>query len=93
MDKIRKEIKSMKDFDNMLMILSNRVSSNKPISNNGMLDGVIIGLMFANTRFTLDIFLGKNMGRMMDGTIQQIKQIYTWLRENEDALCDIIKNQ
>jgi len=31
------------------------------------------------------------MGRMMDGTIQQIKQIYTWLRENEDALCDIIK--
>jgi len=46
----------MKDFDNMLMILSNRVSSNKPISNNGMLDGVIIGLMFANTRFTLDIF-------------------------------------
>jgi len=33
------------------------------------------------------------MGRMMDGTIQQIKQIYTWLRENEDALCDIIKNQ
>jgi len=62
MDKIRKEIKSMKDFDNMLMILSNRVSSNKPISNNGMLDGVIIGLMFANTRFTLDIFLGKKYG-------------------------------
>lgn len=90
MEKIRKKITTKKRFDRMLNMLVTRISENKPISNNAMLDGMIIGLMLSTETFTRDLFLDREMGRVLDGTIQKLEQIAIWTCNNEDELCNIL---
>ena len=92
MKKIRKLIKSKEDFDNMMKILSERITDNTPISSNPMLDGFIIGFIFSTYDFTLDLFLNKNMGHVLDGTLQKLEHITKWVINNENELCQIIKD-
>lgn len=54
MYKIRKKIKSKNDFDNLLKILIDRVKNNKPISDNNMLDGMIIGFISAHKKIKIN---------------------------------------
>ena len=89
MEKIRKKVNTKKRFDKMLNILSERIKTNQPISDNGMLDGMIIGFMFSTESFTRDLFLNKEMGRVLDGTLQKLEQIVIWCTNNEDELCRI----
>lgn len=37
--------------------------------------------------FAIDLFLQKDMGRVLDGTIQKLEQIVIWCTNNEDELC------
>jgi|GEM_PF-6107130 len=90
MEKIRKKINTKKRFDKMLNVLVTRILENKPISNNAMLDGMIIGLMLSTESFTRDLFLDREMGRVLDGTIQKLEQIAVWAYNNEDELCKIL---
>ena len=92
MNKIQKKIKSKKDFDKMMAILSERVNINNPISDNGMLDGLIIGFIFSTGMFALDLFLKKNTGRVLDGTLQKLEYIVIWVTNNEDAILKILKD-
>lgn len=55
MKKIRKKIKSKEDFDRMVNLLLERVKSNQPISDNGMIDGLIIGFLYSIS-FAMDLF-------------------------------------
>lgn len=89
MKKIRTKIKTIDDFNKMSEILSERLRNNEPISNNGMLDGMIIGFILT-TKFAEDLFLGKNMGRVLDGTIQKLEQISIWVLNNEDVLYQLL---
>ena len=89
MEKIIKKIKSKEDFDRMVNILLERVKSNQPISDNGMIDGLIIGFLYS-TSFAMDLFTDKEMGRVLDGTLQKLEQITIWLTNNEDELCRIV---
>lgn len=91
MKKIKKLIKSGEDFNKLLDILILRVKDNMPISDNPMLDGLIISFMVSKEGFTRDLFLGEYMGRVLDGTLQQLEQISIWVMNNEDALCEIFK--
>ena len=88
--KIRKKVKSKEDFDRLLSILSNRIKNNTPISDNPMLDGAIISFMVTTSDFTLDLFLDKEMGRVLEGTIQKLEQIAIWVSNNEDKLCELL---
>lgn len=90
MEKIRKKVNTKKRFDKMLNILSERIKTNQPISDNGMLDGMIIGFMFSTESFTRDLFLNKEMGRVLDGTLQKLEQIVIWCSNNEDELCRLL---
>lgn len=89
MIKIRKKIKSKEDFDIMVNLLLERVISNQPISDNGMIDGLIVGFL-CTTSFASDLFLDKEMGRVLDGTSQKLEQIVIWVSNNEDVLCRIL---
>jgi len=90
MKSLRKKIKSKADFNNLLSTLSERIKLNQPISDNGMLDGMIIGLMLTTYDFTLDLILDKEMGAVLDGTLQKLEQICTWIVNNENELCKLI---
>lgn len=90
MEQIRKTIKNRDDFNRFLEILMDRIKSNEPISDNGMLDGMIIGFIFSNTKVAQDLFLSKEMGNLLDGTIQKLEQIVIWVVNNETILCDIL---
>jgi hypothetical protein len=86
MENLLKKFKSKKDFEKFTKILSERMKENKPISDKPMIDGMVIGFILT-TNFALDLFLQKDMGRVLDGTIQKLEQIVIWCTNNEDELC------
>lgn len=89
MEKLLKKFNSKEDFDKFCKILSERMRKNKPISDKPMIDGMIIGFILT-TPFAKDLFLQKDMGRVLDGTLQKLEQIAIWCSNNEDELCNLI---
>lgn len=87
MEKIRKLIKNKKDYDKFSLMLQESLKRNDPFSDRPMLDGMIIGFILT-TPFSKDLFLNKEMGRVLDGTLQKLEQIVIWVLNNEDGLCD-----
>lgn len=90
MEKIRGKIKSKNGFDTLVKALVERVKQNDPVSDNAMLDGLIVGFLLSTKSFSLDLFLGNQMGRVLDGTMQKLEQIAIWTINNEDELCRLI---
>lgn len=88
MKKLLKKFKTKEDFDIFCKILTDRMKENKPISNNPMIDGMVISFIIT-TNFAVDLFLQKEMGRVLDGTLQKLEQIVIWCTNNEEELCRI----
>jgi hypothetical protein len=86
---LRKRINSRDEYDMFLKFLYDRVKSNSPISKNTMLDGMIIGFIFS-TPSASDLILGKDLGRLLDGTIQRLEQIGIWLINNQDEILRLL---
>jgi hypothetical protein len=86
---ITDKIKTKEDFDNFSIILANRVINNQPISENSMLDGFIIGFILT-TPFVEEFLRGKEIGRVLDGTIQKLEQVEIWITNNEKVICNLI---
>ena len=89
MKKLLEKFKSKEDFDKFTKILSERMKEGEPISDKPMIDGMVIGFILT-TKFTQDLFLQKDMGNVLDGTIQKLEQIVIWCSNNEDKLCDLL---
>ncbi|NCN51919.1 hypothetical protein GW931_02815 [archaeon] len=89
MEKLLKKFKTKNDFDRFSKILFERMIENKPISDKPMVDGIIIGYILT-TNFAIDLFLQKEMGRVLDGTIQKLEQIVVWCTNNEESLCRLL---
>lgn len=89
MEKLLKKFKSKEDFEKFTKILSERMKENNPISDKPMIDGMVIGFILT-TSFAIDLFLQKDMGRVLDGTIQKLEQIVIWCTNNEDELCRLL---
>lgn len=85
MKRLQKKIKTKADFEKFTEKLGERMKNNKPISENPMIDGMVIGFILT-TKFAIDLFLNKDMGRVLDGTIQKLEQIVIWCTNNEDEL-------
>jgi hypothetical protein len=93
MNKIRELIKTKEDYYKLIEILLKRAKKNKPISENGMIDGIIIGWMISTETFVIDLFLDRDMGRVLDGTMQKLEQIAVWVVSVEDKLCSIYEDK
>jgi len=89
MKKIREKIKTKEGFDTMCKILADRIKYNNSISDNPMIDGMSISFILT-TGFAIDLFLNREIGRVLDGTIQKLEQIEIWVTNNEDELCNIL---
>ena len=89
MEKLLKKFKTKNDFDRFSKILFERMIENKPISDKPMVDGIIIWYILT-TNFAIDLFLQKEMGRVLDGTIQKLEQIVVWCTNNEESLCRLL---
>lgn len=92
MEKLLKRFKSKEDFEKFSKILSERMKENNPISDRPMIDGMVIGFILT-TKFSQDLFLQKDMGNVLDGTIQILEQIVIWCTNNEDELCRIFNDK
>ena len=93
MEKISKLVSTGKRFDKFLNKLTDRIINNKPISDNSMLDGAIISMILSKKIFVKDLLLKRDMGRVLDGTISQLKQIVIWINNNETELIKIFKGK
>ena len=89
MENLIKKFNSKEDFDKFTQILSERMKDGKPISDKPMIDGMVIGFILT-TKFAVDLFLQKDMGRVLDGTIQKLEHIVIWCTNNEDELCRLL---
>lgn len=89
MEKLLKKFKSKEDFEKFTKILSERMKDNNPISDKPMIDGMVIAFILT-TKFALDLFLQKDMGHVLDGTMQKLEQIVIWCTNNEDELCRLL---
>lgn len=90
MKKLLKKFKTKDDFDKFCQLLCDKMKQNKPISNNPMIDGMVIAFILTNN-FAVDLFLQREMGSVLDGSRQKLEQIVIWCTNNEDVLCNIIK--
>jgi hypothetical protein len=91
MNKLKKYIKTKEDFDKFLDILVNKVRNNESISDNAVLDGFIISFIVIRSKFVRSLFLDREIGRILDGTLQQLEQIVKWFCNNEKELIKLIK--
>jgi hypothetical protein len=101
MKNLIKKIKSKEDFDKFSKILSERMKDGKPISDKPMIDCMVIGFILT-TKFAIDLFLRKDMGRVLDGTIQKLNKmikidfldvLYTWKVEAEQKLEKLLEEK
>jgi hypothetical protein len=53
-----------------------------------MIDGVVIGFILT-TSFADDLFLQKEIGRILEGSLQKLEQIIIWCTNNEEKLCNM----
>ena len=93
MEKLSYLVNTSKRFDKFLNLLTDRIINNKPISDNSMLDGAIISMILSKKIFVKDLLLKRDMGRVLDGTISQLKQIVIWINNNETELIEIFKGK
>jgi hypothetical protein len=93
MKKLQKLIKTKKDCEDFIDLLINQAKENKPISNNPMIDGMIICFFLCNRLFIIDFFTVGLKGRLLDSTKQQLEQSFIWLINNENKLCELIKQK
>ena len=93
MEKLSYLVNTSKRFDKFLNLLTDRIINNKPISDNSMLDGAIISMILSKKIFVRDLLLKRDMGRILDGTISQLKQIVIWINNNETELIEIFKGK
>ena len=93
MEKLSELVNTSKRFDKFLNLLTDRIINNKPISDNSMLDGAIISMILSKKIFVKDLLLKRDMGRVLDGTISQLKQIVIWINNNETELIKIFKGK
>lgn len=91
MKRLIKKINTTEDYNNLLDILSKRVRDNQPISENGMYDGLIIGIMIDKKKFVESLLFEEHLDRVLDGTIQQLEHVVNWLDENEHGLLGLLK--
>lgn len=82
-----KKYKTKEKFRGFIDKLIERIKSNQPISDNGMLDGFIIGLIHANSGYLyVMLFTESELPPMSDNTIQQLEQCVKWILNNEEKL-------
>ena len=93
LSKLKRHIKTFEDLNVLKTVLMNRLLINSPISNNGMLDGLIIGFIVNKDKYVFSLLRNQNLGRVLDGTIQQLEQIVIWMINNQDSLCQIMKEE
>ena len=93
MEKLSYLVNTSKRFDKFLNLLTDRIINNKPISDNSMLDGATISMIISKKIFVKELLLKRDMGRVLDGTISQLKQIVIWINNNETELIEIFKGK
>ena len=91
MQKLKKHIKTKENFERFLDILVSKVRNNESISDNAMIDGFIISFIIVRSKFVQSLFLDKEIGRILDGTRQQLEQIVLWFSNNEKQLIKLMK--
>jgi hypothetical protein len=88
--KLSKHITSFEKYLGLIDKLVLKVKNNQPISDNPMLDGMMIGWWIKNEIILSTLILTEdNVGRILDGTMQQLEQVTLWILNNEDKLINL----
>lgn len=86
----RKNIKSFETFDDFTVELVKRIENNEPISENGMNDGFVIGLMMVKASIIYDILTGKlGEAPVSDNSVKIARIVLIWLLDNWGTLKEL----
>ena len=88
MKKLLEKIKTEKELAIFKKKLFEKVKQNSSISNNPMIDGVVIGFILT-TGLADDLFLQEEIGVVLEGSLQKLEQIIIWCTNNEEKLCNM----
>jgi hypothetical protein len=82
-----KKYNKKENFKTFIDKLIEKVKNNETISDNGLLDGFIIGLIHSNSGYIWRLlFTEEVLPPMSDNTIQQCEQCVKWIINNEEIL-------
>lgn len=85
-----KKYKSKQKFNNFIDKLIKRILEKKPISDDAMLDGFIIGLIHSNSGYVwASALTDMQLPPMSDNQIQQVEQCIIWLLNNQEKLNEL----
>lgn len=88
--KLSKHITNFEKYLGLIDKLVLRVKNNEALSDNPMLDGMMIGWWIKNENILSTLILTEdNVGRLFDGTMQQLEQVTLWILNNEDKLIEL----
>ena len=87
---LKKKIKSKEDYKVFESALLAVIKNNSAISDNPILDGFIIGLIYSNSKYVVNMLLTQDqLPPLSDHTIQQLEHCLLWLHNNEKKLITI----
>ena len=87
---LKKKIKSKEDYKVFESALLAVIKNNSAISDNPILDGFIIGLIYSNSKYVVNMLLTQDqLPPLSDHNIQQLEQCLLWLHNNEKKLITI----
>ena len=92
-DKLYNKINSIQAYGLMVNLLMDRVVNDIPISENGMVDGLMIGALHSKSITDINLFLSFPDYTRINGKHNSLHMIVNWLSANEDKLCEILSNQ
>ena len=85
-----KKYKSKQKFGKFIDKLISRILDKKPISDDAMLDGFIIGLIHSNSGYVWgSVLTDMTLPPMSDNQIQQVEQCIIWLIDNQEKLNEL----
>lgn len=90
MTKLQSKLDSIEKLETFRDALLYQAKNNHPISDNPMIDGMIIGFIYSNFTIIREILLFNYSIKMTDATIQQIEQTIFWFTNNEEKLLELI---
>lgn len=86
----RNRIKSFEEFDDFAVQLMKRIINDEPITDNGMNDGFVIGLMVARASTVYNAMTDNlNEYAVSENTARLVKVVLSWLCDNWQLLIEL----
>jgi hypothetical protein len=92
-EKIKTKLNNKSDVQHLINLLIQKIKDKQSISEDPLLDGFIIGLIYCNSKYITTLLLTEDvLPPLTDNNIQQLEQVLIWITNNQNLLFDLLNN-